>query len=346
MKMTHHSRANDARPHASNSRQQRIRPALPLIVAVTIFLLFAATFTAVFHDPRPSDVPVGIVAPAAAVAEIEQRLESASPGAFTFTPFESPSDVETALLSREVDAAFVLAPDQSKLLVASAAGDAVASATTAAFTRIAEAQGQPITVQDLRPLPENDSRGATAFFLVLGVVLSSILFQAVSSLTDDPRQSIWERLGLLTGFALSAGITAGAISAWLVSAYPDHFWHVASLTMLLALTVAGFTAALYRLLGLPGIGLSALTMILLGISSSGGPMGMQVVPGWLQWLSPILPPGATVEAVRNTVYFDAQAVAGPLIVLTIWLTFALTALFALDIRRRGAGESNVDPATA
>ena len=105
---------------------------------------------------------------------------------------------------------------------------------------------------------------------------------------------------------------------------------------LLALAVASLSFGLERLLGPPGIAVAALTVMLLGQSSTGGAIGSAFQPGFYQAISELLPNGAAVTVLRNAIYFGGAHVAFPLLVIVTWTLAGTTIEFLAD--RRNAND--------
>ena len=111
-----------------------------------------------------------------------------------------------------------------RLLVASAAG-----APTAAVVRTAlgAAAGPHVTVADVRPLPPNDARGLSTFFLVAGTTLGSLLFGALLFvLARDVSTSVL--LATLVAFAVLVGLAAAVTVDLVVGAVTGAFGAVAA----------------------------------------------------------------------------------------------------------------------
>ena len=77
-------------------------------------------------------------------------------------------------------------------------------------------------------------------------------------------------------------------------------------------------------------------MVLLGLVSSGGPVGSQLLPDFYRALAPWMPAGELYNAMRNALFFDGAAQAGPITVLAGWLAggLALMALGEVVVRSR------------
>lgn len=333
--------------HTSVPHRPGPPPAASLAIGLLVLLAFVAVFLAAFKSPAPNRIDVAVVADPAEVSELQARLAQRQPGAFELDVHHSVDRARDALLARDVHAIFL--PDNGRtaqLIVASAAAPAVADALEAAFTPLAAGFGQRLRVEDAKPLPESDSRGLAVFFLVLGTTIVSLLVGGL--LHALGRETPVARVVALTcAWAAVAGATAVLTADSLVGAVPGSP-SAYGLLSLLALAVAATTAGAAGWLGAPGVPLVALTMIVLGISTSGGPVGSPMQPGFFQALSEILPPGAGLEAVRGAVYFDDAGTLRPALVLTLWSLAGLMLMAGKGLRDRDAfpGRRAPDPASA
>ena len=288
------------------------------VVAATIVWLFAAAL----HDPQAHDLKVGLVAPAAVAQKVIGGLAQNAPGAFVVTGYASADEATQAIAKREIVGAFVVGAGQPTILVAGAAGDATKAAVSGAFGGIAQALEQQAVIQDARPLPAGDPRGLVPFFLVLGVVISGLLYQVFAFVLGGPGPASQRGLGALLAFAVADGLAA-AVAVGLVIGFDSSFWLLWVVCGLIALAVATSIAACQHVLGMAGTGLGALVVVLIGDASSGGIAGPDFLPDAFRAISSLLPPGAGVQMVRSTLYFDGAALAWPAAVLLGWTVVAL-----------------------
>ena len=111
--------------------------------------------------------------------------------------------------------------------------------------------------------------------------------------------------------------------------------------------VAFAAAALQRLLGPAGTVVVVVTFVIFGAPAAGGTIPGPFLPGFWSTIGPFLPPGAATTAIRNTIYFDGNALGHPLLVLAAYLSVG--AAVVLAVRGRGAAdelEAEVDAEAA
>jgi hypothetical protein len=305
--------------------------ALVLLPATVLMLAFAFFYVGAFHDPTPHDVPLAVIGPPAAAAQLN-RL----PGA-PLDARQAPSrpDALSQIDDREVYGAYEVA--RNRLFVASAANRATAVALEGTFDRVAAAQRRPPPrVVDVKPLPPNDPNGTAAFYAVIAWVFGGYIGATLIGLIGSPRsrstQRAAARIGALAGF----GLVNGILSVVLLRASFDVFsGHVVALCAIAALTIfasGAATAGIQAAAGPAGTGLVILVFVILGNSASGGPFARPLLPGLWSTIGGVLPPGASVDLARSALYFDGARIAGPIVVLVVWAALGTVLALALGGR--------------
>ena len=289
----------------------------PLLAGLVLLVTLIGLIASALHDPRPHDVPVGLVGPAAVTEQLTSRFDQAAPGAFKFTTYDSEDAARRALDSRDVDGVLVVGAGGARLIVAGAAGDAVTGVITGALGNVFRAQGQQLAVETVHPFAAGDAHGLILFFLVVAVIVSTVVAQAVI-LARAATMGVWLRLAVLVVYAALAGLVGTATTAVIVGGWGDRFWDVAGLTALVALAVGAPIAAGARLLGAPGFALMALVMVLFDLVSSGGPVGTALLPDFYRAVGPWMPASLGYSALRGDLYFSSAGVAVPVTLLAAW----------------------------
>jgi uncharacterized phage infection (PIP) family protein YhgE len=78
------------------------------------------------------------------------------------------------------------------------------------------------------------------------------------------------------------------------------------------------------LLGTFGVGLTLILFVVLGNPSAGGAYPAPLLPGFWRAISPALPNGAGVQALRHVVYFGSYDITGNLIIIAAYIVTAIT----------------------
>jgi hypothetical protein len=309
-----------------------VRVLRPLVGGLALLLALIGLIGTAIRDPKPHDIPVGVVAPPAAARQISTALGSAAPGAFQLTSYDSEAAARKALDSRSVDGVLVLGGGPPRVIVAGAAGDGSTGVITAVFTNAFKAQGATVTVETVHPFAGGDPHGLILFFVVVAVLISSLVAQAALGIG---REAGWGPRLLVAGtFGALAGLAGMGSGAWIAGGYGSGFWPAVGLVALASAATGSAVAGCIRLLGAAGLALAALVVVLIDLVSSGGPVGSQLLPDFYRWLAPWMPAGELYGGLRGALYFDGAGVGRPVMLLSAWLLAGLVLLLGGELLAR------------
>jgi hypothetical protein len=129
---------------------------------------------------------------------------------------------------------------------------------------------------------------------------------------------VGRRLAGAATIALLGGLALGALlQGWLGALTGDYWANSGVLALGLGATAVALLG-LHAVAGNAGLGLGGAVVMLLGNPLSGAASAPEFLPGGWGELGQLLPPGATVSALRSVAFFDGAAAAGPLWVLAAW----------------------------
>ena len=288
-----------------------------LFPALGLMLAFAFAYVGAFHEPTPHKVPIAVVGPPTAAAQLN-RL----PGdPLDARQASSRPDALSQIDNRDVYGAYEVATN--RLFVASAANRATAIALEQTFDRVAAAQRRPaVRVTDVKPLPLTDPNGTAAFYAVIAWVFGGYIGATLIGLIGAPRSRSRQRAAARIGAFAGFGIVAGVLSVVMLRACFGVFsGHIVAMCAIGALTIFASGAAaggLQAAAGPAGTGLVILVFVILGNSASGGPFARPLLPGLWRTTGGVLPPGAGVDLARSALFFDGARIAGPILVLVGW----------------------------
>jgi hypothetical protein len=298
----------------------------PVLRHATLILVagvaLAASFVGAFHDPRPHEMPVGIVAPAAQLTRLQDAAGARDPGALSLRGYHSVATAATAIRDRTLDGAVVLTPGHARLLVASAAGSQTVQTMQHAFTPAS--LGTSVATQDLAPLPVSDRAGLGPFFFVLTLMIPSLLIGVAMSVIVKGLP-MRDRIAGAAVFAIVLGLVDVALSNVAYGSLGGSYLELAGLGMLISFAASSVTVGLGRLLGPLGVVLAAIGLLVLGVPASGAAVGPAFIPSFFAALHPILPLGQGLDAVRNAAYFSWHATWGDLGLLGGWALLGIAA---------------------
>jgi hypothetical protein len=327
------SRAHDPGAHDPGAHGPRALVAMVVLVPVLVGVALVA-FAWPASRLAPRDLPVGVVAPAAAGAAIEQRLAREG-GAVEVRRFADQAEARAAIAGREVYGAVVVTPDGTTVLTASAASPLVAQLLQQAAAPPGDAPGAPAArVVDVVPADPDDPRGAVLAASVLPLVLGGMAAGLLSWRSGGPAPAA---LVALTGASAAAGLVAAGIAQGWLGAIGGSWLVNAGVLGLTVLAVGAAVAGLAALFGRAGAALGALLMVLVGNPLSGVSSAPELLPQPAGAIGQLLPPGAGGSLLRSTAFFDGAGATGPLVVVAAWVALGLALTWLAALRRRRPG---------
>jgi len=80
----------------------------PLAAGLLVLLALLGLIGTAIRDPRPHDIPVGLVGPSQALQPMTDALAQKVPGVFKFTTYDSEDTARAALDRRDIDGVVVV----------------------------------------------------------------------------------------------------------------------------------------------------------------------------------------------------------------------------------------------
>ncbi|MEU5951349.1 ABC transporter permease [Streptomyces sp. NPDC047525] len=308
-----------------------------LVSALVALALWAFAWPAARTAPR--DLPLGVAGPAAATAPLQSQLEQHK-GAFEIHRYADEAAARDAIEDRAVYGAVVVTPQGTKLLTATAASPVVAQLLEQAVAGQAP-EGAKVTTTDVVAAPADDPRGSALGASVLPLAIAGVAAGAVVTMLG--LRGIRAVASLVLAAALVGVVAAAVTHSWL-GVLTGNWWAEAGVLGLSTLAVGATVAGCAALLGPAGIGVGALTMVLLGNPFSGVTSAPRLLPEPVGFIGQLLPPGAGGTLLRSVSFFDGARITGPLVTLAVWALLGLTAVLLGALRRPAAAARDEVPA--
>lgn len=366
--------------HAAPTFAQELRSSVDartVVLMIGVLLLqiaFIWSYVGAFHDPKPKDVPVAVVAPTQQIGEqTVAKLNGINGSPVKAHAVANEAAARQELKDANSSAALVINPSgtQDTLLVASGGGTSVVTSMEAVFTQANATQQRTIKSVDVVPLQSGDGRGLSGFYLAIGWMVGGYLVASLLGVAKGTRAHSLPRatarvLGLLP-YAFFSGLLGALVVDQGLGAITGHFWALVGIGTLVSYAASTVTIAFQAFLGVLGIGLAVLLFVVLGNPSAGGAYQTDVLPTFWRVIGDWLPNGCATEAIRRVVYFDGAGVWPFLLTVIVWavagivLTLLGTKLLAgeerlsvllpeseeeLEDLRRGADASDTDVSDA
>ncbi|WP_433522343.1 hypothetical protein ACQPZ2_35085 [Nocardia pseudovaccinii] len=287
-------------------------------------MLIAFAWPAAHIAPR--DLPIAVSGPQAAV--VADKLTQHDPDAFDISNPADEAAARAAIQNRDVYGA-VITGGAPRVLVASGASPVVAQQLTAIAQQLSGAPAAP--VEDVVAADPDDPRGTAFGAMVLPLVMSGIAAGVVLGLLIPSVGG--KAIGLIT-FGIAGGLLSIVIIQTWMSVVPGPYLTLAAVAGLVSFAVSGAVVGLSTAIGRAGIGIAALTMLLVGNPFSAATSAPELLPQPWGTIGQLLPPGAAASLLRSVAFFDGAAATKPLVVLAIWAIAALVLLGVGALRGR------------
>lgn len=321
------------------------RAALLVVGVFALQLLFIASYVGALHDPKPRDVPFGVVAPQPATAPLMGRLEQLPGDPLDPRAVASADAARDQILNRDIDGALIVDPRgrTDTLLVASGGGTVLSSTLEKMFTALEAPQGRTIRTVDVAPASPKDFDGLSAFYLVVGWCVGGYICAAILAISAGSRPANLERaiirLGVLALYSILGGLGGAVIVGPILDALPGSVAALWGLGALVVFAVGATTLALQSVFGIVGIGLAILLIVVAGNPSAGGAFPLPMLPPFWNAIGPALPPGAGTWVARSIAYFKGNDVTGSLLILSSWaLVGSVVTLVTSTLKRKPGTE--------
>jgi hypothetical protein len=322
-----------------------------ILGGLAILLLAMAmlmSYSSAFGNPTPNNVHLAVTGDGDTIVALEQQ------GSLDLTVVASAANARAAVLDRDVDGAVVLpAAGQNAVVttyIASGGGRGLGQAVSGIGDSIAAKLHATNTTTDLAPLPAKDPVGSIEFYAILfvglGAALGATVFGRILGTVDTAVKFVERSIVLV----LFTGLLAGLITLWVDSALDAVTvdpWAVFAVLWLTGVAIGEAVTGVAALGGMSAALILTLALVILGNTSSGGPLGIHVLNNVFQTLYYVFPQGGALDLLRSVQYFDGAAASAPLIRLGIWaaagILFALAAMLlrsrreATARRKGGAG---------
>ena len=287
-----------------------------LIGLTGVVVLIALAFVLPLQHSGAHDLPIGIAGPPATVNQVEETLSTQMPGAFDVREYATAGELRLGISEREVVGGIAFTPTGSSLLVTSAGGTQIAQALRGLAAPLSTRIGGTPIVEDVVPTTVDDPQAAgitgLALPLVLGGMIPAIVFFRL--LPGKPLRQATAAVS----FAVVVGFALAAVLRFAVGSFTQNYVLVA-LGIALGMSAIGLTlVGLAGVLGAAGLGVGAVTMMLVGNPLSGISTTSYWLPaGWAEF-GQLLPPGAAGTLLRSSAFFDGHGGGPAVIVLSCW----------------------------
>jgi hypothetical protein len=304
-----------------------------IAIAVTMVSIFAVSYTVALGRPTPHDIPAGVVGDPARRPGLLRALEGATQNGLRVTRYASLARARRAIDEQRIYAVLTLKRSAARLFVASAAGTSVARVLEQAAQAVPSRIGGPLRIVDLHPLPPTDPLGLASFYVTLAAtILGFVTMFQLRANAGSLSLRAW--LTCIVVLALVGGLVLTLITDPLLNALRGPFLELWAALAAEVGAAALFASAMLTLIGRWAIVPTWGLLVAIGNAASGGAVAPPLLPAFYRFVGQFLPNGATVETIRNAVYFTGYQHLAPILVQAAWIV-GLLVLLLVAARRRG-----------
>jgi hypothetical protein len=325
-------------PRLSSLREHRWsvteRALVVCLLAIAMGVLFLASYSLLLGDPVPRHIDAALVGNPQGNAGTVDAAQSVAKDSLVFQRYASLPAALHAMDEQNVYATLDLTSPTPTLSVASAAGASVARVLEQVSTVDAA-----VRVVDTHPLGPADPNGLETFYLML--VPTIIGFITVFQMrTHAAGLTLRRWTAVFVGLDVAASIVFTLVDGPLLHrlALPvPETWGILALQLV---AVSSFASLMQVLIHRWALLPTWTFFTILGNSASGGAVAPALLPQPFAFVSQWLPSGATVDALREAVYFPSYQHARPIAVLATWATALLATMLVVSRwRRKSPGDS-------
>ncbi|WP_042431147.1 ABC transporter permease [Streptacidiphilus anmyonensis] len=323
------------------------RTALLVIAVLGLQLGFIVSYIGALHHPYPYQASIGVVAPPQASAQAVANLNGLPNDVLDARPVADEATAVQQIKDQKIYTALVIAPTGTRdtLLVANAAGPALATAVTQIVTQAEAQQGRTVAVTDVVPLAPGDAEGLSSFYLAVGWCVGGYLVASLLGISAGTRPANVQRgiirLGALLLFSMAAGLGGALIAGPILGALPGSIVALWGVGTMVVFGVGAVTMALECFFDVIGIGIAVLLFVILGNPSAGGVFPPPLMPPFWRAIGPWLPNGAGTDLNRSIAYFHGTDILRPLLVLSAWIVVGVGLTLLASAMRRGPGRPDL-----
>ncbi|MDH6216757.1 DUF3533 domain-containing protein [Streptomyces pseudovenezuelae] len=321
------------------------RATLLVLGVVALQLLFIASYVGALHNPKPKDVPFGVVAPQAAAQQAVTRLERLPGSPFDPRTVTDEATARKQITNRDIDGALIVDPARTTdtLLVASGGGTVLATTLEKYVTTLETSQQRTVRTVDVARASAQDFDGLSSFYLVVGWCVGGYLCASILAISTGARPANLRRavirLVVMALVSIAGGLGGAVIVGPILGALPGSVLAFWGLGALITFAVGAATLALQGVFGVVGIGLAILLVVIAGNPSAGGAFPLPMLPPFWKAIGPALPPGAGTWVARSIAYFKGNDTTAALLVLSAWAAAGIAiTLLAAGLRRERAAD--------
>ena len=253
-----------------------VRAGLLVVGVLVLQLSFIVSYVGALHHPYPHRASLAVVAPPQVSGPLVRQLNALPKEVLDARAVADEATARRQITDQKVYTALIYdaAGKQDTLLVANAAGPALATAVENVLVAAERQQGRTVVTEDVVPLAPGDRGGLSSFYLAVGLCVGGYLVASILGISAGSRPANLRRatirLAALALYGVAGGLGGAVIVGPVLNALPGSLWALWGTGALVVFAVGAITMALECLFDVVGIGLAVLLFVVLGNPSAGG----------------------------------------------------------------------------
>lgn len=338
LRAARHTPAEHAKP--STRPPKRSKPPLPLKAVVAVMLgglVFivgmVASYTQAMANPSPNGLRIAIAGSSEVTVQLMDQPE------LSISTAVDAAAARSQVLSHEVEAAIVMAPDGSAVTtyVASGPSRAISSVASSIGDQVAKSAGVANTTIDLAPPAENNQNGTLEFYMVIFITIGGSFGSAIFYRVLGPIRTGADLLMRFVVLITMAGLLAAGVMLYASQVFDGlvggHSPAIFAGLWFYTFSVASFVTGISTLGGPIAGAVVSIFFVMLGNSASGGPFGTHMQGSFFQALRWVVPQTWGLELVHDIEYFASSNMATSLTAIAIWAVAGIAAtLIGMHLR--------------
>ncbi|WP_072812280.1 ABC transporter permease [Rhodococcus zopfii] len=329
----------------ARARKEHIGRYVAMILLPFVMVSMMITgYLAAMHSPAPNNMPIAVAGSMQQAGEFARAIEDADPDAVDVRVVATDAEARDLVLAREVAGAVSLSDgNAATVYTAGAAGASQSSMVSGMLAPQVLGQGLALTVDDLAPLPENDTAGLAAMFMATALMLAGYMPLSIMLSNSPELLRVRRVVPLLAGWSALIAALVWFVAGPILGAIEGNTATVLGICWLSVFAVGSVQLFLTRILGPMAVLVGMLFLMVLGVPASNMGMSVHALPSLYATLHGFLPTAAAGESLRSVLYFGGDGLGGHLLVLVVGAVLALAATVGVDALKRRRNPDAGDP---
>lgn len=289
-------------------------------------IFFCLCYVFAFHAPQPHGIPTAVIGTGPQTSQFAQQLQQSSGGTLDVAVEPSAAAAQQDVRTGDLAAAYAPGTGTATLYVASGAQFQLAAVAKATFGATAAAQHATLHIEDLAPLPSNDSYGTSLFYLTLVWIICGYMVGMFVGMMGASLAHRF-RFAIIIGADLLLTLISVVLVRYVVGAVRADFFALWGIGVFTAVSVGLVVNGLGYFFGRFVTGAALLLFVFANIPSSGGAFPPEFMPEPFRALHSVVAGTGTIDVLRSLVYNVGPGAGRGALIIAVYAVVGLTLSF-------------------